>query len=167
MKKNIKKVQIEEIEAIVERMDFVCRAVGETRNSVLVNSGAGKNYIINLKNQTATTEKLCKIAEYTGTTVDFLIGKSSVAFPRKNLNTVNSSLANASAKLNQRANEILLTFATFLTTQSEMLDENKAAEPAESLYRAAFSKEHTPAEKLQSSTIAEKLESAEETDEAL
>lgn len=72
-----------------ERIDELCTKLGMSRNAVFEKSGAGKNFISNLSSASASMNKLKMLANYLGTSVEYLIGlEDKESFARRVMNEV-------------------------------------------------------------------------------
>lgn len=165
-------------ELMKERVKDLSRAKGESVTSVLVNSGAGKNFFSNMKNAKPSETNIEKIAVYLGTSAEYIKGITDNPFPmRKNGNTAELLRAEC-AKLNADGIKKLAECAALLaenplysrkaeetvsetTCESAYENENNA----EITYRAAHSGERSPAKVEKTGKNAENLTSAKETDE--
>lgn len=69
-----------EVEIITERIEELSKKKGISRTKALSESGAGKDFISNLKKgQTPSIIKLQKIAEFFGVSVDYILGRTEAS----------------------------------------------------------------------------------------
>lgn len=74
---------------IIERIEFLSNIKGVSKTKALTESGAGKDFISNIKKgQTPSITKLQKIADYFGTSVDYILGNDTIQVYDENNNLV-------------------------------------------------------------------------------
>jgi transcriptional regulator with XRE-family HTH domain len=64
---------------LVEQIEILCAVKGTSINAMLNSCGVGRNFMDNLKKGSIpAVDKLIKIADYFGVTVDYLLGKEDI-----------------------------------------------------------------------------------------
>lgn len=76
-------------ERVIERIEHLANIKGVSKTKALTDSGAGKDFIANMKKgQTPSVSKLQKIADYFETSVDYLLGNDTIQAYDENNNLV-------------------------------------------------------------------------------
>ncbi len=76
-------------ERVIERIEHLANIKGVSKTKALTDSGAGKDFIANIKKgQTPSVSKLQKIADYFETSVDYLLGNDTIQAYDENNNLV-------------------------------------------------------------------------------
>lgn len=120
-------MKIEFDKALLEiRINELCAKKGISRTAAFENAGVGKNFLSNLQNANPSFQKLTALANYLGTTVDYLIGnESKEEFTRKIMGEVVEWLEdkdytyeeqnNSTVAIGKDGQYIYLTFSDFAT----------------------------------------------------
>lgn len=115
---------------LVHRIDELCAAKGMRKTAVFEKAGVGKNFISNLDKANPSLQKLTALANYLGTSVDYLLGtESQEQFARKVMGDVVEWLEdndytyeeqeNSTIAIGKNGQYIYLTYA-------DMMDESLA-----------------------------------------
>lgn len=64
-------------EILIENLQRLAVGMGISLNTVLIQSGAGKNFVSNInKGSDPSTDKVTKLADYFGVSTDYLLGRT-------------------------------------------------------------------------------------------
>lgn len=63
-------------ELFASNIEYLAQKIGVSKNKALIDSGAGKDFIVNMinKNQVPSLLKVVQLAQYFGVSVDYLLG---------------------------------------------------------------------------------------------
>lgn len=90
------------IDTLISKVSFLCEKNNTNPNQLGMKSGAGKNFVDNLKKGSfPAIDKVYKIAEYFGCSVDYLLGRTDSPNSITNGDISNSSVAQANGNNNQ------------------------------------------------------------------